>query len=166
MSDVTGGPPPSVDAQDPLPESSWFYRRVYTFIVSAALIALLGYLGFYAPDKNMAFKWTASLLSFVIMIYIVAPSADQITRMIQTASMLKSGVSLSSTKTATAPDGSTATATTAAGGTTSTGEASASAGGTSSETELPGKPPVYTGPPVEDIPPVPPEVKKDVPWAP
>lgn len=37
---VTAGPPPTADPQDPLPESSWFWRRVFVFLFG--LIAVIG----------------------------------------------------------------------------------------------------------------------------
>lgn len=48
MSDVvtapaaTAGPPPTADAQDPLPESNWFWRRVFVFVFSVVGCIALG----------------------------------------------------------------------------------------------------------------------------
>lgn len=114
-------PPPRIlaDPQDPLPEASWLWRRVFTFAVLAATVILALGLAIAVnrivgnivgrldtmDARNVAaitikalevilrmftlmvYVWLANML-----LYIVAPSAEQITKMLQTARLLKSGV--------------------------------------------------------------------------
>lgn len=128
------------DPQDPLPESSWLWRRVFTFVVMLLAFAILVGLG-YATNRivtnivgridnmdarNVAqitvvalnvllsmFKMMFYVVMFNMLLYIVAPSAEQITKMVKTASLLKAGVQVAS-RAVIRPDRSDETQSTAA----------------------------------------------------
>jgi predicted PurR-regulated permease PerM len=94
------------DPQDPLPEANWLWRRIFIFVLSAAIVYLvygavnrLGTVAVIRPDIGIpAFVSIVKLLvltiNFIILCYMVAPSAEQITKLVKTASLLKSGVQL------------------------------------------------------------------------
>lgn len=128
--------PPTADPQDPLPESNWKWRRIFVFLnslaASAGIAVVLGLLfsiaretleGRQSVQTTLATIealygvawWLVILLLADRTLYLIAPSAEQATKMLATVSALKSNVSFTSASRATAPDGSTATATSAAG---------------------------------------------------
>jgi hypothetical protein len=92
------------DVQDPLPEANWLWRRVFTFCVTAAIlwmlwggITRLGVAALSTPTLGIAAlltlcKWMISFNILMVTYYMVAPSAEQMTKMIKTASLLRSGV--------------------------------------------------------------------------
>lgn len=89
-----------VDPQDPLPEPSWLWRRIYVFVVSIVFLALitlaahsLAELSEAQPETGIrallkVIKWLIVALVIVLTYYLVAPSAEQIVKMIQ-ASRIK-----------------------------------------------------------------------------
>jgi len=95
------------DLQDPLPESSWFWRRVFVFGVTIAVLWMLW--GAITQLANVALvepklgvpalltlcKWIIAFTGMMVTYYMVAPSAEQLTKMIKTASLLKAGVQVS-----------------------------------------------------------------------
>jgi len=111
------------DPQDPLPEANWLWRRVFTFVALFFAFAILVGLG-YATNRivgnivgridsmdarNVAqitvvalgviekmFRMMFYTVLVIITYYMVAPSAEQITKMIQTAGLLKHGVQIAS----------------------------------------------------------------------
>lgn len=97
---------PSVDLQDPLPESNWLWRRVFTFCVTAAIlwmlwggITRLGAAAMLVPPVGIAAlltlcKWLIVFNVLMATYYMVAPSAEQITKMVKTAGLLRSGVQI------------------------------------------------------------------------
>lgn len=89
-----------IDLQDPLPESNFFWRRVYSYVVTFAVWGLLTYLIYKMTDAE-SLRWSALYLSvllwFTITYYMIAPSAEQITRIIQAARTLRSGVEMTRT---------------------------------------------------------------------
>ncbi len=115
----TPTPPVLVDMQDPLPESNWLWRRVLTFMAMVVIFALMSGLA-YAVHRivggvigridNMSpqavasitvralaviekmFGWMYWSLLVVVTYYMVAPSAEQIAKMIGAVSLLKNGV--------------------------------------------------------------------------
>lgn len=123
---AASAPPATVDPQDPLPESNWFWRRVFIFALTGVLLfGVYWYVDTLATAalllNETAIQGLISLLKIVLFLvagnqalYLVAPSAEQAGKWLATLSAWKSGVSTSSTSTATAPDGSRATATTSA----------------------------------------------------
>lgn len=120
-------PPPTADPQDPLPESNWLWRRAFIFLITIALLAGVWFkvddLSVVALIQNETaikglitiLKWALSLIGVMVLLYLVAPSAEQVAKMLATLSAWKSGISTLSTSRAVAPDGSMAEATTSAG---------------------------------------------------
>jgi hypothetical protein len=125
---ATVGPPPTVDSQDPLPESNWFWRRVFTFAIITIIV--IGEWIMVQTMVNLASNqpalivaafvkiigWNSLISWFAMTYYIIAPSGEQVVKMANLASMLKGGVSWASTSTAQAPDGSAAVTQTKAQG--------------------------------------------------
>lgn len=119
----TPTPASTLDPQDPLPEANWFWRRVFVFVATAAIFAIL--IGLAVATNRIVGNvvgridsmdaqtvagiakqaLTAILIMFRLMFwalmvtvtyYMVAPSAEQITKMMQTAGLLKAGVQFAS----------------------------------------------------------------------
>jgi hypothetical protein len=133
---ATAGPPASVgDPQDPLPESNWKWRRWYVFgstvlcsigilivllmLYRIAKVDLAGRQGVQTTLSTIealyGLGWWLILLTLVDrVLYLIAPSAEQATKMIQTVSALKAGVGFASRSTASGPEG-TATSSAVAG---------------------------------------------------
>lgn len=127
---AVASPPPTADPQDPLPESNWFWRRVFVGVICAALlflvwwyadaigdVALKGGTGVVEAVTGLVglLKLALYLLGMVIMLYLIAPSAEQAGKWLATVSAWKGGISTSSQSRATGPDGSVAEASTSAG---------------------------------------------------
>lgn len=95
------------DLQDPLPESSWFWRRVFVFGVTIAVLWMLW--GAITQLANVALveprlgvpalltlcKWIIGFTGMMVTYYMIAPSAEQLTKMVKTVSLLKAGVQVS-----------------------------------------------------------------------
>lgn len=87
-----------VDPQDPLPESNFLYRRVTTWAIVMALLALVWHNvealhGLGAVDGLVEItKWLIALAGIVSTYYLIAPSAEQVVRIIQTARVLRQGI--------------------------------------------------------------------------
>lgn len=119
----TPTPPALSDAQDPLPESNWLWRRVLTFLAIVVIFLLMAGLayavhrivgGVIGRIENMSadavreitvralgviekmFGWMYWALLVVVTYYMVAPSAEQIAKMIGAVSLLKGGVKTAS----------------------------------------------------------------------
>lgn len=87
--------------QDPLPESDFTWRRLYTWAVTIAAFAnvafgvyLVGQAAQAAPEPGLAalqdiMYWTIILAGIVVTYYMIAPSAEQIVRIIETARLLR-----------------------------------------------------------------------------
>lgn len=125
-----------IDNQDPLPESNWLWRRVLVFVgmglVSLAIGVVLLLL-WVLSQQALVIKSERSLLDIIDalvkisfwlltvlvidrILYLVAPSAEQATKMIQTASLFKHGVTLKQERDVTATENrSTASTTTTVG---------------------------------------------------
>ena len=83
---AASAPPVTVDPQDPLPESNWFWRRVFIFLLTATILFGVWYyvdtLATAALLLNeTAIKGLISLLKFalwliagLITLYLIAPS--------------------------------------------------------------------------------------------
>jgi hypothetical protein len=128
---VTAGPPLAADPQDPLPESNWKYRRwlvfgseiartigfgiiitMLFFIAKAALKAMQADTANAAQILLQAIEalhnlaWWLVILALVDrVLYLIAPSAEQATKMIATASALKGGVTFASRSAIATPQG-------------------------------------------------------------
>lgn len=71
-----------LDPQNPLPESQWLYRRLYTWSLTIAAIALLWWLVRRMPaeDLQLVALWIIGLLALVVTYYLLAPSAPELAR--------------------------------------------------------------------------------------
>lgn len=91
------------DPQDPLPESNWFWRRLLAFgmvIFFAWQLHLSGNRMARAADANHAAdvllsysKWIIVAWLVTTMLYMIAPSGEQVVKMLATLSAWKSGIS-------------------------------------------------------------------------
>lgn len=100
-----------VDLQDPLPESNWFWRRVFVFAATAAVmwmvwgaITRLGASAMLRPELGVPAlltlcKWLLGMIALMATYYMVAPSAEQIVKMLKTAALLRSGVQVAGSHT-------------------------------------------------------------------
>lgn len=111
----------TTDIQDPLPEANWLWRRVFVFIAMAFIFAIMIGLAIatnrivgnvvgridtmnsvavaeIAKQALVAILTMFRLMFWALMVtityYMVAPSAEQITKMLQTAGLLKAGVQI------------------------------------------------------------------------
>lgn len=116
-------PPPALDLQDPLPEANWLWRRVFTFAAVAIILGILIGLAIatnrivgnvvgridtmsaaavadIAKQALVVILRMFTLMFWALMVtityYMIAPSAEQITKMLQTAGLLKAGVQMAS----------------------------------------------------------------------
>ena len=110
-----------VDVQDPLPETNWLWRRVYTFVLSLISVYFiydgiekLHQLGQPAFIYSMT-RYMVGVLVLLITYYMIAPSAEQLTKLIQSSKILQSGVTINRTATAQTPEGGSTSAQTTAG---------------------------------------------------
>lgn len=98
---------PEAPDQDPLPESKWFFRRIYTFAITVFICTViwfaverLGAIALVAPEVGIpAYIELVKLLLICLIIfglnYLVAPSAEQIVKMVQVGRFLRGGGSIS-----------------------------------------------------------------------
>lgn len=110
-----------IDAQDPLPETDWFWRRLFTFIFTLLSIAFI-WSGLASlqqlSDADSIYKITRYMIGVHVLLvtyYMVAPSAEQIIKIIQSAKLLRAGVPISRTAVVQTPTGGRAEVTTKAG---------------------------------------------------
>ncbi len=94
----------SFDPQDPLPESNWLWRRVFVFVVTGAILWMLwgainrlGASALVNPTRGVdalmtLCKWLIGFDAMIATYYMVAPSAEQITKAIQIAKSWRHGV--------------------------------------------------------------------------
>lgn len=92
--------------QDPLPESNWLWRRIFSFAVTVCCLLMLwrglermAAVAVLDPERGIPALsdfsfWLLCVLSLVVTYYMVAPSAEQITKMAKTATLLRSGVQI------------------------------------------------------------------------
>lgn len=92
------------DPQDPLPESKWFYRRIFTFVSTVTLLGIVWFRTNAMAEVAKSGSETAIkglvttvhgclwLIGALILFYLLAPSAEQLTKLIQTGAALRSGV--------------------------------------------------------------------------
>lgn len=105
-----------IDPQDPLPEAGWLWRRVFVYAVTAAILFILygsvdrlGTVAVVRPDIGIkAFvsivKLLVITLNVMALFYLAGASAEQITKLVKTASLLKSGVQIASRAVSRKPD--------------------------------------------------------------
>ena len=112
---ISDPPVASVDVQDPLPEASWFWRRTFAFLLTSVICVQLYLLSRNIGNHDDAYWWTLLLLWFVILFYLVAPSAEQIIRIIQSARIIRGGGTMEKESTSETLQGRASTRTTASG---------------------------------------------------
>ena len=112
----------SIDVQDPLPEQDWTWRRAYTYALTMTACAGVAYLLSAIRDAGDAQTmydlawWMLAIIAMLATYYMVAPSAEQIVKLIQATKLLQSGVPMSRTASVETPQGGRAEVTTSAGG--------------------------------------------------
>jgi hypothetical protein len=111
----------NVDVQDPLPETNWFWRRVYTFVLSLVSIGMVWY-GLVAlhsmNQPESIYEITRYMIGVHVLLityYMVAPSAEQIIKIVQASKMLRSGVPVTRRATVSTPEGTRTEVETTAG---------------------------------------------------
>ncbi len=97
---MTDDTPHKIDPQDPLPETNWFWRRVYTFALSLISVAFIWY-GLESLNAMRQPQHVFSITRYMVGVhvllitfYMLAPSAEQIVKLVQAAKLLRAGVSL------------------------------------------------------------------------
>ncbi len=101
---VTISAPPAaavtIDPQNPLPEPSFFWRRILTLIVCIASLGLawhnaeaLHQLG-RSDDLLIFAKWCIGLNALVLTYFFIAPSASELTNMVQSARIIQSSLKM------------------------------------------------------------------------
>lgn len=110
-----------VDVQDPLPETDWFWRRLFTFLFTLVSAAFVWY-GFEAlwglQDVASIYRVTRYMIGVHVMLityYMVAPSAEQIIKIIQSAKIIRAGIPITRSVAAETPQGGRVEAKTVAG---------------------------------------------------
>jgi hypothetical protein len=134
---ASAAPPPTADPQDPLPESNWKYRRIFVFSAGICYVVGVGVIvgllysiakatlaeGARDPATTRAtvealysIAWWLVMLALVDrVLYMIAPSAEQATKMLATVSAWKGGVSTTSLARSSTPGGGSAEASVTAG---------------------------------------------------
>lgn len=112
---------------DPLPEATWGWRRSFIFVLTTVSVAGIWLMvqsirDVTAANPDLAVGAFVKIIGWVLMFdwciatyYLVAPTGEQITRWVQTAGMLKSGVQLATSAAVRGIEGSSAQTTTVAG---------------------------------------------------
>lgn len=102
---------PRVDVQDPLPETSWLWRRIYVFTFSMISVAFIMYALqslYVMHDTENVYRigrYMIGIHAMLILFYMVAPSAEQIVKLIQASRIIQSGVPTSRSAVAETPEG-------------------------------------------------------------
>lgn len=122
---AASAPPVTVDPQDPLPESNWKWRRLFIFALCAVLLGGVYWYVDTLADAALLLNETAIkglitllkmalyLVGLLVILYLIAPSAEQAGKWIATLSAWRSGVTTTSTSSASSPAGSASATTTA-----------------------------------------------------
>lgn len=76
-----------IDPQDPLPESNWLYRRLVLIGTLVWLLAQRSWEEYY----HIFNRWTDILMITILILYTVAPSAEQVSKMLATVSLFGPG---------------------------------------------------------------------------
>lgn len=110
-----------VDVQDPLPETNWFWRRVYTFALSLISVAFIWF-GLEAlnnmQDADSVYRITRYMIGVHVLLityYMLAPSAEQLVKLVQAAKLLQSGVTVRRSASVETPQGGRTEVETSAG---------------------------------------------------
>jgi hypothetical protein len=112
---VISAPPAAtvtVDPQNPLPEPSFFWRRVITMVLSFGLLALAWLNAYHLHDLGVSddlltfAQWCIALNGFVLLCYFVGPSAAELVSMIQSARIIRSSLDMATSADKNATDAS------------------------------------------------------------
>lgn len=79
-----------LDPQDPLPESNWLYRRWFNFGTQAVLLLILA--GASVLHEAAIAAWIVVAIICNGIFYTVAPSGEQVAKMLASVSAMKAGV--------------------------------------------------------------------------
>lgn len=108
----TDPPRVTVDAQDPLPESNWAYRRVLVILGRVAFTAMFAAILWFLRELGEVNPAGAinglviigycvtGILIIDTVLYLIAPSAEQFGNILQTVSAMKSGITFQTKATA------------------------------------------------------------------
>lgn len=114
----------STDLQDPLPEASWLWRRVFVFVVTGVVLWFLwgamdklGNVAILDPRRGVPAlldlcKWIIGMTAMMSTYYLIAPSAEQLVKTIQVAGLLRDGVQMAGRQVIDKVTGTSDTATT------------------------------------------------------
>ncbi len=92
-----------IDPQDPLPEGSWLWRRAFTYGLSIACLVFIWFGVEALWDMRQATaifqitRYMIGILAVLITFYMVAPSAEQIVKLIQAARTLRASIPTNTT---------------------------------------------------------------------
>ena len=72
------------DPQDPLPEASWFWRRLLVFGLAVGLYRLIGFAVTHAHQNDLPgmAAHLMILLGVILVLYLIAPSANQLAELL------------------------------------------------------------------------------------
>jgi inner membrane protein involved in colicin E2 resistance len=80
------------DPQDPLPESTWTFRRWFTYGVTVASLAGVGWIIHKLADGQHLAGVAYGLIGLSALLatyYLIAPSAEHVVKIIRLASLIK-----------------------------------------------------------------------------
>lgn len=83
----------TTDPQDPLPEQSFLYRRIFSYGVAISLIGLIAFVVWRIEGDDQLREialYLCTLLFIVVTYYMVAPSAEHVVKMIQLGKLWRS----------------------------------------------------------------------------
>lgn len=83
----------TTDPQDPLPEQSFFYRRVFSYVIAVSLLGLIAFVVWRIDGADQLREialYLCLLLFVVVTYYMVAPSAEHVVKMIQLGKLWRS----------------------------------------------------------------------------
>lgn len=103
--------PPTADAQDPLPEGNWFWRRTATLIVivPAVTLDLFAAYVFWQLDAPLSLlqlvKWNILFAALALLLYMAGANMAEVTKLVQHGKALREGVKFTSFARSTGPEG-------------------------------------------------------------
>lgn len=83
----------TADPQDPLPEPSFLYRRVFSYGTAISLIGLIAFVVWRIEGDEQLREialYLCLLLFMVVTYYMVAPSAEHVVKMVQLGKLWRS----------------------------------------------------------------------------
>lgn len=90
------------DPQDPLPEGRWLYRRLFTWGLTIFACGLLAFIVHKlegdAPALQSMFQWTIGLIALLATYYLIAPSAEQLAKIVASMKLFREQPDLAPTR--------------------------------------------------------------------